>query len=138
MEFPSCVGYELKDLPPVLILVKKERLGCLPPFNIQNTKGLEVLSFLIKLKTEGHCCGVDGYNLSNPDDFGLDIVLSPLPFPSSSIIIYCVSDRLSLCHLETFTSWDGMYLRLILGITILSPCFVPFFALHWAYKALGQ
>jgi len=55
MEFSSYVSDELEDLPLVLILVKTKDFGCLPPFSFCNTKGLEVLSFPILLKTEALC-----------------------------------------------------------------------------------
>jgi len=107
-KFPSCGGDEPKDLPLMLILVKIKSLGYLSPHNLWNTEGLGVLSFPILLKTEGRYCGVDGCNLSNTDDFGLDVALSPLSFPASSAIMCYVSDRLFLRRLETFTGWDGM------------------------------
>ena len=34
MEFPSYTGDKLEDLPAILILVKMEGLGCLPPCNL--------------------------------------------------------------------------------------------------------
>jgi len=83
MEFPSRAGDELEGLPLVLIMVKTEGWGCVPPFSLQSVEGLRVLSFAIPLNIEGHCCGVDGCNLSNIDDFGLNVVLSPLSFPAS-------------------------------------------------------
>jgi len=33
-DFPSCLGDELEDFPPVLILVKTEGLECLAPFSV--------------------------------------------------------------------------------------------------------
>jgi len=85
-EFPSRAGDELEDLPPVLLLVKIENLGCLPPFNPRNTEGLGVSSFIL-LKTEGCCSGVDGYNLLKTDDFEFDATLSPFSFSSSSAMM---------------------------------------------------
>jgi len=52
--------------------------------------------------------GVNGINLPNTDDVELDVALSPLSFPSSSAMTYCVSDCLSLHHLEILTGWGGM------------------------------
>ena len=42
IEFPSCAGDKLEDLPPVLTLVKIEGLNYLPPFSLWNTEGLGV------------------------------------------------------------------------------------------------
>jgi len=52
-DFLSCAGDELDDLPPVLILVKTEGLGCLSLFSLQNTENLGVLSFAILLNIKG-------------------------------------------------------------------------------------
>jgi len=38
MEFPSCAGNELEDLPSVLILVKIKGLGYLPSFTLEAHK----------------------------------------------------------------------------------------------------
>ena len=64
-----CAGDELEELTPVLILMKMKGLGCLPPNNLWNMKGLGVFSFPILLKTKGDFHHVDGRNLSNTDDF---------------------------------------------------------------------
>jgi len=71
-------------LSPYLDSHKDGGIGCLPPCSVYNAIGLRVLSFPILLKTEECCCGVDGCNLSNTDDFGLDVALSPLSSLASS------------------------------------------------------
>jgi len=69
---------------------RQRLLGYLPPFSLRNIKALEVLSFPILLKTEGHCRGVNGYNLSNTNYFELYVALSPLSFSASSAMMYYV------------------------------------------------
>jgi len=98
---------KLEDLSHVLILAKTEGLGCLPPYSLRNKEGLGVLSLPILLKIEERCCGVDGCNLLNTEDFGLDLALSPLPFPASSAMTCCAS----YCYLyaKIFTGWGGLY-----------------------------
>jgi len=71
-----------------LIPSKTEGLGYLPPFRLLNTEGLGVLSFLILLKTQARCHGVDGCYVSNTDDFELDIASSPLSFSASFTVLY--------------------------------------------------
>jgi len=85
------MGNEPEDFSPALILVKTEGLGYLPPFSLQDTEDLGVLSFPILLKTRGHCHGVDGCSLSNIDDFELDVALLPLPFSTYSAMMYYMS-----------------------------------------------
>ena len=81
----SCLARnELDDLPPILILVKTEGLGCLSPLNLRHTEVLRVLTIPILLNIEGCCYDASGCNLSNTDDFELDVALSP----SSSLISY--------------------------------------------------
>jgi len=70
-------------------------------------EGLRVLSFPIMLKTEGRGCGVDGYNLSNTNDFELDVALSPLSFLASFVVMYCASEYFSLHHQEIIIDWHG-------------------------------
>ena len=41
-EFSSYASDELEDLPPILIMVKTEGLGYLPPCSLWNTEGLEI------------------------------------------------------------------------------------------------
>jgi len=82
--------------------------GLFTPFNLQNTTGLRVLSFSILLKIEGCCCGVDGFNLSNIDDFGQQEALSPLPFAASTAMTYHESDYLSLRRLKIFTNYGDI------------------------------
>jgi len=55
-------------------------------------EGSGVLLFPILLKIEGHCHDIDGYNLSNTDDFKLDVASSPLSFSTSSTVMYYVSE----------------------------------------------
>jgi len=90
-KFPSCPSDEFEDLPSVLILVKTKGLGCLPPFSLWDIEGLRGLSFLVLLKTNGCCYGVNGWNLSNTDDFELEIAL------------------LSLYHFQLLLSWCIMW-----------------------------
>jgi len=78
--------------------------------SMQSLKHGRLRSYVLSHPTEDkRCCGgVDSCNLSNIDDFRLDVALSPLSFPASSAMMWCVNDRLSLHCLEIFTSGDGM------------------------------
>jgi len=107
-EFPACTGDKLNDFSLILILVKTEGLDYLPPFSLQNTEDLGILSFPILLNTKGHYYDGEDYSLSNIDGFELDVALSLASSLASSVMMYYVSDYLSLLHLEIFTGWDGM------------------------------
>jgi len=69
IEFLSYTSGELEDLPPTLIMVKTEGLGCLSTLNLRNTEDLCVLSFPILQNIEECCCDIDGCNLLNTDYF---------------------------------------------------------------------
>jgi len=102
-EFLSCAGDELENLPPIRILVKTKGLNCLSSQSPRHLENLGVLSFLILLNVEEHCCDIDGCSLLNTDDFELGIALSCLSFSASSIMIYCMSNHLFLRRHEIFT-----------------------------------
>jgi len=91
-----CEGSALDDISPILILVKTEDLGCSSFFNLWKTEGLGILPFSILLNTEGperRCHDI-------ADVLKLILAFSPSLSSASSAVIYCVTDFLSLRHLE--------------------------------------
>jgi len=72
----SCGHDELKDPVLDLILVKTEGLCWVSTSNIWKTEDFGVLPFPTLLNTEGRCCKVEDYNLSNTKDVYLFLTSS--------------------------------------------------------------
>ena len=107
IELSICEGDEPDCLFPLAILVEIEDLDWLSLLSLWNKESLRASSFPILLNTEGCCCDIDGYNLSNTDALELDVGQSPPSLLASFIMMYYTSNGSSLRRLKIFTSSDG-------------------------------